>query len=216
MQALVVFRRALIVFFFCLLITPTFAQDDHRFNVSGGAGFTSPTSDASGSLDTGWNVDFRGGYNVTRNFLADLDFTYNHMDLNRTALAHFGQPGGYAEVWSITFTPIVRFAPAKEVDPYIIGGGGLYHRSLNLTRPATVQTVFCDFFFGFCFPTVVGTDVVVASFGTYKPGFNAGGGLEFRVGESGVKVFAEARYNEMFTNHGPNLRYVPVTFGVRW
>lgn len=59
-------------------------------------------------------------------------------------------------------------------------------------------------------------DQVVASFSTYKPGFNAGGGLEFGIGSSGLKLFTEARYHQMFTNHGPNMKFVPVTFGVRW
>lgn len=40
----------------------------------------------------------------------------------------------------------------------------------------------------------------------YKPGFNAGG-----LGHQGLKVFAEARYNERFTTHGTNLSYVPIT-----
>jgi hypothetical protein len=55
----------------------------------------------------------------------------------------------------------------------------------------------------------------VASFGTYKPGFNAGGGLEFRLGGY-LKAFTAARYNAMFTTFGPDLTYVPVTFGFRW
>src|SRR3954466_12622545 len=36
--------------------------------------------------------------------------------------------------------------------------------------------------------------------------------LEFRLGGH-FKLFTEARYNEMFTTHGTNLTYVPVSFG---
>jgi hypothetical protein len=39
----------------------------------------------------------------------------------------------------------------------------------------------------------VSGDVVVASFSTYKAGCNAGAGLEFRLGDSHLKAFAEAR-----------------------
>ena len=35
------------------------------------------------------------------------------------------------------------------------------------------------------------------TFSTYKAGFNAGGGLEFRLGAHGLKAFAEARYSQM-------------------
>lgn len=106
-------------------------------------------------------------------------------------------------------------APGKAIDPYIIAGAGLYHRSLSLTQTTIEQTIFCDPYFGYCYPARVPTDAVVASFGTYKPGFNAGGSLEFRLGGH-LKAFTEARYNAMFTTFGADLTYVPVTFGFRW
>lgn len=31
-----------------------------------------------------------------------------------------------------------------------------------------------------------------------------------------MKVFAEARYQNMFTTQGSDLGYIPVTFGLRW
>ena len=199
-----------------LLAMPAEGQSSHRFNFSGGGGVPLPTADASANFDTGWNLDFRGGFNVNRNLLADLDFSFNRWDLTNTALAHFGQPGGYGDVWSLSFTPMVRLSPRSPIDAYIVGGPGLYHRGLTLTQPTTFQTVFCDPFFGFCFPAIVQANQVVASFSTYKAGFNAGGGLEFRLGAYGLKAFAEARYNQMFTTHGPDLTFVPVTFGLRW
>ena len=218
MQVPVVFSRITLFFLFsCLPTIQCFAQEYSRFNVSAGAGagVSIPVADASANFNTGWNFDFRGGVNVNRNFLADLDFSYNHFGLTNAALANFGQPGGYGDVWSITFAPEIRMAPGKPIDPYIIAGAGLYHRNLNLTQPSSFQTIFCDPFFGYCYPATVPTDAVVASFSTFKPGFNAGGGLEFSLGGH-FKVFTEARYNEMFTTHGPNLTYVPVSFGFRW
>lgn len=197
-------------------ITPLLGQDSHRFNFSAGAGVSFPTEDASSNLQTGWNLDFRGGVNGNQNFLADLDFTFNKWDLTPTALAHFGQPNGYADVWTLTFTPVVRMAPRAKVDPYMMAGAGLYHRGLTLTQPASVNTIFCDPFFGFCYPALVGVNQVVASFSTYRGGFNAGGGLEFRLGGHGVRAFAEARHHQMFTAHGPDLTFVPLTFGLRW
>jgi hypothetical protein len=208
-------------FIFSVLFgVPSFGQENleqYHANISVGGGFTVPTSDASANLNTGYNLDFRGGLNITRNFLADLDFTYNQWGLTRSALANFGQPNGHADVWALTFDPVFKLAPPHSpVKPYVIAGAGLYHRGLQVSHPANVTTLFCDPFFGVCFPTVVTVDHVVASFSTYKPGFNAGGGLEFGIGSRGLKVFTEARYHEMFTNHGPNMKFVPVTFGLRW
>ena len=212
-----VFSRTLggcvVVFLFAAL---AMGQDYHRFNFSAGAGVSFPTAEASGNFNTGWNMDFRGGINVDRNLLADVDFSYNYWGLTNAALARFGQPGGYSDVWSLTFAPEIRVAPASKFDPYVIVGAGVYHRALALTQPANVQTIFCDPFFGYCYPAIVGVNQVVASFSTYKGGFNGGGGFEVRLGSSGMKVFAEARYSEMFTSRGPNLSYLPLTFGVRW
>lgn len=205
-----------ITLFITFSLFPLDAQDYHRFNISAGAGVSVPTSDASANLNTGWNMNVRGGVNVTESFLADLDFTYNRWNLSALALARAGQPGGYADVWSFSFEPMIRLVPRSPVDAYILAGAGIYHRGLTLTQPATFTQIVCDPFFGFCFPTLVQGNQVVASFQTYKPGFNAGGGLEFAIGHGGLKAFAEARYNEMFTTHGTNLSFVPVTFGIRW
>jgi hypothetical protein len=97
-----------------------------------------------------------------------------------------------------------------------MGGPGLYHRNLTLTTPGLINTLFCDPFWGFCYPATVGVDQVVASSTTYKMGFNLGAGLEARLGQSHVKAFGEARYSRMFTTHGADLTFVPVTFGLRW
>ena len=97
-----------------------------------------------------------------------------------------------------------------------MGGPGLYYRNLTLATPGLVNTVYCDPFYGFCYPATVGVDQIVASSTTYKMGFNAGAGPDFRLGQSQVKAFGEARYSRMFTIHGTNLTFVPVTFGLRW
>jgi hypothetical protein len=138
------------VFLLMVSLSPLQAQEYHRFNFGAGAGVSVPTSDASANLNTGWNINVRGGVNVTQSFLADLDFTYNRWDLNAAALARAGQPGGYADVWSVSFEPMIRLAPRSPVDPYILGGAGIYHRGLTLTQPTTFTQIFCDPFFGYC------------------------------------------------------------------
>jgi opacity protein-like surface antigen len=192
------------------------AQVTEHFNFGGGAGFTVPTGRVGRSLDTGWNINLRGGVNVSHQLAADLDFTYSHSDLNSVTLARFKEPAGSVSFWSLTFNPVVKFATERISQPYITAGYGLYHRNLTLTQTTTIPTVVCDPFFGLCFPASVGVDQVVASNSTLKTGFNAGGGFDFRLGERRTKLFAEARYHRMFTTHGEDFTYVPVTFGLHW
>jgi opacity protein-like surface antigen len=187
-----------------------------RVDFSAGGGFSVPTGRMGNNVDTGWNFDVRGGYKPSRNIALDLDFNYNRWNLNSTALASVGEPDGYTTIWSVSFTPVLKGSPHWHLSPYILGGPGLYYRNLTLTQPGVVNTIICDPFFGYCFTTQVGVDQVVASSTTYKMGVNGGAGIEFRLGESHLKAFGEARYSRMFTTHGDDMTFVPVTFGLRW
>jgi hypothetical protein len=195
------------------------AQDTHRFNFGGGgggAGFSMPVQEAGSDLNAGWNFDVRGGFNAGHHLDADLDFNYNHFGLNSAALARAGEPGGSVGVWALEFQPawhVLRRQSRANI--YATGGFGLFHSNLSLTRPAVVTSYFCDPFWG-CYPVSYGADQVVGSFSTVKPGFNVGAGIEFGVGGGRARVFAEPRYQRMFTNHGADISYLPVTFGVRW
>ena len=210
-------RIAAIFLVFVLCCSTAFGQITERFNFSAGAGFTTPVKRAARSVDTGWNFGLRGGLNVSDFFQADLDFTYNHMDLNSSTLAFFNEPDGSLAVWSLTFNPVINLAPrTSAVQPYITAGYGLYDRNLTLTRPTIVPSLVCDPFFGVCFPAAVGVNQVVASNSTLKPGFNGGAGFNFRLGEHRLRLFAEARYHRMFTTHGSDIELIPVTFGFRW
>lgn len=195
------------------------AQESQHFShidASVGAGFTAPAGRAGNNLNTGWNIGARGGYRATHNLAIDLDFSYNRWNLNSAALARVGEPGGFSTIWSFSLTPVVYGSPHWHIQPYALAGPGVYYRNLSLTQPALVNSIFCDPFWGYCFPAAFGVNQVVASATTYKMGFNAGAGLEFPFGGSPLKVFGEARYSRMFTTHGNDITFVPVTFGLRW
>ncbi len=192
------------------------SQNYSHIDASVGGGFTEPAGRAGSNVNTGWNVDVRGGYRASRNVALDLDFNYNRWNLNSAALARYGEPGGYNTIWSASLMPVVYGSPHWHIQPYALAGPGVYYRNLSLTQPALINSVYCDPFWGYCFPATVGVDQVVASATTYKMGFSAGAGLEFPLAGSPLKVFGEARYSRMFTTHGNDLTFVPVTFGLRW
>lgn len=192
------------------------SRDFSHIDVGVGAGFSAPTGRGGTNVNTGWNFGVRGGYRASRNVALDLDFNYNRWNLNSTALARYGEPDGYSTIWSASFTPVLYGSPHWRISPYAFAGPGVYYRNLSLTRPALINSIYCDPFFGYCFPATVGVDQVVASATTYKMGVSAGAGLEFPFGHSPLKVFGEARYARMFTTHGQDLSFVPVTFGLRW
>jgi opacity protein-like surface antigen len=192
------------------------SENYSKIDLGVGGGFTEPAGRAGDNVNMGWNIDVRGGYRATRNVALDLDFNYNRWNLNSAALARYGEPGGYTTIWSVSFNPVLYGSPHWHISPYVTGGPGLYYRNLSLTQPGLINSFYCDPFFGYCFPATFGVNQVVASATTYKMGFNAGAGLEFPLGHSPLKVFGEARYSRMFTTHGNDIAFVPVTFGLRW
>lgn len=198
-----------------LLASMAHAQSG-RWELGAGAGFSLPAGNAGSDLNTGWNFDIRGGYIPGERVTLALDFNYNRWNLNSTALARYGEPNGYTTIWSLSFTPEIRGPVYRRIDPYVFGGPGLYYRNLTLTTPMIVNTVVCDYFFGFCYPASVGVNQVVASSTTYKLGVNGGAGIDIHIGDGPWRLFGEARYSRMFTTKGSDLTFIPVTFGVRW
>lgn len=213
--------KSRLALFFCVTCVFLFAQlagaqISDKINIAIGGGVSTPTDDAGNDLNTGYNWDVSGGYNVNRYLSANLDFGYQRWGLNDAALARFQEPGGRTSVWSLTFNPVVHFNPRGKVDVYTTAGFGLYHRNLSLTEPFNETVFVCDPFFGFCFPQTGTVNEVVARFEVYKGGFNAGGGLSFPIGQTRMRFFTEARYHQMFSSSGTDLKYVPLTFGIRW
>jgi opacity protein-like surface antigen len=191
------------------------AQDSHKFTADIGGGVTPLTGAISDRLNTGWNFSASGGYNFTSRFSASIRYSYNGFGLSRLVLNEAAVPDGSARLWGITLDPKVRFSPGAPVSPYIVGGVGYFRRTVEFTQPTLTPTLLFDPFFGFVFPALVPVDQVIGTISRSGIGGNLGLGSDFRLGHSGLKVFAEARYQYADTGRIPT-RSVPITFGIRW
>jgi hypothetical protein len=189
-----------------IAVTPRFA-----FNIGGG--FTQPVGNTGRHLDEGWNVTGGGGVNFSPHVGALIQLGYNSFGINAPTLANAGFPGGDVRVFSATLDPIVHVHPRGHVDMYLVGGGGLYHRTQEFTRPSVATVTGFDPFFGF-FRFAVPTTQILASYSVNKPGVNGGAG--FALGTRHGKIFAEARYTRIFMGNYRHTDYIPVTFGFRW
>jgi len=181
------------------------------FTASAGAGFSTPVYRTGTQEDIGWNAQAQAGVNFLGGRAGLVgEFDFNHQGINSGTLFNVGFPGGCTNVASFSGDPTIRFNPNGRVSFYVIGGPGVYHRSLDFTAPAAGAFPGGDPFFGF-FP---GGNAVVASYTTTRLGVNGGAGFTYRLGGSKVKFFGEARYVQMYTQH--TMSWVPVTFGLRW
>ncbi|MCX6550482.1 MAG: outer membrane beta-barrel protein [Acidobacteria bacterium] len=109
-------------------------------------------------------------------------------------------------------------APPGPVRVYLVGGVGIYRRSVTLTTPATGMITVCDPWWLVCYPQPVPVDRVVGSRSTTDFGVNVGAG--FTAGA----FFVEARYHYIT---GPSFdtptgrqtatgKFFPLTIGVQF
>src|ERR1700722_2549351 len=68
------------------------AQDERRYTLNAGGGFSPLLGHISDRLDNGWNVTVGGGYDFTRHFESNLQFTYNGFGVRPLVLAEAGAP----------------------------------------------------------------------------------------------------------------------------
>jgi opacity protein-like surface antigen len=118
-------------------------------------------------------------------------------------------------MWGFSANPIYRFAPGSKIGAYVLGGYGVFTRTVNLTRPGVIPGVICDPWTLICYSGPVYADVIYRSNSTTKGGWDIGGGITYRLGEGQTEFFTEIRYYDVLTT---NVRstFLPLTFGFRF
>ncbi|HUA21590.1 MAG TPA: outer membrane beta-barrel protein [Bryobacteraceae bacterium] len=183
------------------------AQEIPRLTYDFGAGFTQTVGTTGKNLDQGWNVEGGPTYNLMPFLGVKLDLGYNSFGVNSATLSNLGLQNGNFNVFSATVDPIVRLHPRGRIDPYFIGGYGVYHYTQSFTAPSgAALTAFSPFFGGF----------LANSYSATHGGVNGGAGVELAL-KGRWKIFAEARYDRIFLEGVQHhIDYVPVSFGFRF
>jgi len=114
---------------------------------------------------------------------------------------------------------------AGRIGAYLIGGGGLYYRGVQVTRiEGTAVVPYCDPWLFYCSATPVTASSVIGTRTSWDWGLDGGLGLTFGVAPP-VRLYLEVRYHYIF---GPSFttpsgqrkaadgQYLPITFGVRF
>jgi hypothetical protein len=151
-----------------------------QFGIAAGAAL--PVSDLSDNFNTGFNVTGTVGFSPALIPLGiRVDAAYNSMGAKETL-------GGGA---NLNFTSVtgnlVYKVPSTGVSPYLIGGAGWYHATVDFSGAgSTSENHF---------------------------GWNIGGGISMPL--SGFDTFLEARYNQVqFGDPDPSAKFIPITFGI--
>lgn len=195
----------------------------HNWTFELGGGFNAPESN---SITYGGQFTVGAGLNFNKYLSGLIEYQFLDDKLPGYLIAETGANGGYAHIWSLTFSPVVDLTPKANNGVYITGGGGFYRKVTSFTDPEEQE--FCYYF---CEVGVV--PAVVGHFSSNQGGFNVGAGFYHRVGgdygSSNTKIFVEGRYLDVLTPasvSNPNglgttavaadTKVIPVTVGIRF
>jgi len=209
--------------------TPAAGQDKPlSFNIGGG--FTVPVGGVTDSLGIGGQVTLGLSYGVKDNVAVAGEYTFSSLGSKGLTVPQPLIAGGSAVFsgsgWFQYAGGTVQFTPwvSGKATAYVLGGMGVYHRSVYVTTPATGLVTVCDPSWFICFPTAVTVDKVVGSRGSTDPGFSVGGGVTYKLSNLAT-FYAEARYHYVW---GPDVQnasggttnangqFFPLTFGFRF
>jgi hypothetical protein len=217
-----------------LALTPAMssAQDKHVFfNLGGGPTFN--MGDLGEHFSTGWGPAF--GVTVdteSHRFGFQFEYAYRWFNVPDDAPISATAFSANHQTHQLDFNMIANLTPADSpVRGYIIAGPGAYYRKVEITEYIGTG-VICDPYYYVCGAYPV--EGVIGSRGGWDMGFNFGGGIGFRMGES-AEFFVESRYHYVWgpeivsattlptgtststTSGGStNGQYAPLTFGFRF
>ena len=204
-----------VLFFLVLSCSALVAQDFHKWNANVGGGPSFGVGDAGNLINTGFNFTAGAGLNVSKAFGFEVDYLFNDFGLSDQALHSLSAPDGYAHFWGFSANPVYRFGGNSKLGGYVLGGYGVFTRTVNLTRPGVIPGTICDPWTLICYTGPVYADVIYRSNSTTKGGWDIGGGITYRLGESAAKFFTEIRYYSVLTDRTRGT-FLPLTFGFRW
>jgi opacity protein-like surface antigen len=189
-----------------------------QWYIAVGPSFTNGTT--ADFLENGWTVgtgftlqpDPGGPFAIRTNFSYSRFGATNAL-INEGSLANQTQiTGGNGQVLDADVDGVLRFPLSPGMHLYMMAGGGLAHRYVQLTQNVGSGGLPCGGWFSFCGPYSAGT-VVAASDSQTHPTWNAGAGVDFAL-RGGQSWFVEARFEEIET--AQPTQFIPVRVGLRF
>jgi Outer membrane protein beta-barrel domain len=211
-------RRTCMVFLYCVLTLPALAQEPRfNWNVGGGPGF--PLSTASDFVKTSFSLVGGGGLNLQPHLKLIGEFMYQGLPVQQSVINELDVTNVKGRLYALSANLMGGTSIGRGRSVYAIGGGGWYHRTLEAKQKVLQEGTQCEpawiWWDVQCVDGIFPTTVTVASRTSSAPGFNVGGGIAFRIGDSRANIFTEVRYHRAFTKD-VDTTILPLTFGVRW
>jgi opacity protein-like surface antigen len=170
-----------------VLIAPSARAQGAEFSLGGGA--TVPLADFADATKTGWN-GMAGISFVPGSFPLgiQIDGMYQRLKFDDAISTDLS-----TQILQGTANLVYKFKTSEESTfrPYLIGGVGVYN-----------------------FKAVGGDDVSAPGEGNTSTDFGLNGGAGFDIKTSGIGLFVEGRFHNVFTD-GSDAQFIPITLGIR-
>jgi hypothetical protein len=201
----------------CILFALPVSAQRYNFNIGGGPGF--PLAKASDFAGTSYNFVAGAGPNLSHHVKMNAEFMFHGLPIHQSIVDQIGVSKVKGRLYSLTANFIIGSSAGGSKGAYLIGGGGWYRRTVEAQQTVLQAGEICEPIWIWwnvqCINGIFPTDVTIGSSTSSAGGFNVGGGLTYRLGQSSTNFYAEVRYHRAFTRNVDTI-VLPVTFGLRW
>ena len=196
---------------------PALAQEK-AVTIQGGGILMIPLSGTADSFKQGYGFDLGFTWNLSDQAGIRVDYMFSGIEPRDESTRLAGPRLSIEGRVQFGTAAFVFQAPPGRARLYVLVGGGVYHRAVQVSTLGAGTITVCNPWWFVCAPGVVPVDRVVGSRSTTNVGVNVGFGVAFG------PAFVEGRYHYSWgptfeTAAGPQKatgKFFPVTFGVRF
>jgi len=215
-------KASILCFTLSLAFSAVASAQDHSCTLNAGGGWSPAVGKEGSNLNAGWNFQAGGGFALTEapkpghewSFFLTANFMYDDLavsqsalqtarTLNTTNVGLLAATSGIAKFYTLTLDPTFRFPVGQRANVYVLGGFGFFRRDLQFSGSTTEGSLLQP-----VSQTVFGS-------GGNSGGFDAGGGVNFKLANTGLMVYAEARVVHGLGINTSNT-LIPISAGIRW
>lgn len=194
-------------------------SQNYNFNFGGGPGF--PLSTTSNLAGISYNFVVGGGPNLSSHVKMNLEFMFHGIPPHQSVIDQLGLADVKGRLYSLSANLLAGTSVGDGKSVYVIGGGGWYRRTLEAKQTVIQAGEVCSPYWEWwdvqCGNGIFVTEMTVGSRTSSAPGFNVGGGVTIRLGDSDspANFYVEVRYHHAFTRNFDTV-VLPVTLGIRF
>lgn len=186
-----------------------------------GGGPTIPLGDSGDRFNVGPGFNAGIGFNFNRFVGVQLEGFWSRFSVNGDLLNTTDLDANHRMQYG-TLDAVANVVRSGPFTAYLLGGGGLYYRRVQLTQFAGTTVVpACDPWLYYCYPSAVSVETILGTRSSTDWGINGGAGFSVRVAP-GLRIYAEGRYHYIFgpeiinSSDKANGEYIPIMFGLRF